>query len=216
MNLHHIKKHVEMSIRRQIDEEHLEIDVSRIEIGIERAVHEFLDRCPKKHKRRLNARESKKLLREFVDVPIMSASLDENHNLELCIRVRLFGRNNLPDILFHTVPLNKLSKHTLLSEKHDSGLHVHLLDKSDKRYQVLFTAETEEVIEKKVKKNKHSVFWEPHSLGKSTTIPLSKPISDYSKKKRVEIYKGVVSLLCKYEQAKRKIRSSKSALLSTT
>lgn len=159
----------------------------------------------------LPARKQRALIDLYVDIKIKVLPLDSGNALALVHREHIFNSNTQPDILHALFDLSKLKKHFLESEDHDSGLHVHLLNKENKRYQVIFTAETKSGVDESNNPiNQHDVFWEPHSKGKAD---LTTNVRLYSKKKRNDIYIGVVSLLCGFEQSLRKQRSKKSELL---
>ncbi|MFV7763303.1 hypothetical protein ACNPKZ_22525 [Shewanella algae] len=165
-----------------------------------------------KRLRQVKAGRRNLLLNDVIDIPLASLEVDSENDAILVIRTRVFTENTPKNVLYALFGLTALSKHQLESEEHNSGLHVHLLNKDKKRYSVIFTAETKKAINSKGKKEvTHDVFYEPHSKGKSQLKSVN--VSGYSKKKRTDIYNGVVKLLCGFDMDRRKRKSGKAEIL---
>lgn len=205
-----LQEQIEQYTSELIDERNSDFTQECIDDVLVKIRHMVYQRLLKSHCY-LPARKLRALRDLYVDIKIKVLPLDSGNALALVHREYVFNSKTQPDILHAFFDLSKLKKHSLESEDHGSGLHVHLLNEKNKRYQVIFTAETKNGIDESNNPiNQHDVFWEPHSKGKAdltTNVPL------YSKKKRNDIYTGVVSLLCGFEQSLRKQRSQKSELL---
>ncbi|HHQ4805102.1 TPA: hypothetical protein ACSP27_003663 [Aeromonas veronii] len=210
MRLLWLQEQIEQYTSELIDERNSDFTQECIDDVLVKIRHVVYKRWLKPHGN-LPTRKLRALRDLYVEIKIKVLPLDSENALELVHREYVFNSKTPPEILHALFGLSKLKKHLLESEDHGSGFHVHLLNNENKRYQVIFTAETKNGIDERNNPiNQHDVFWEPHAKGKAdltTNVPL------YSKKKRNDIYTGVVSLLCGFEQNLRKQRSQKSELL---